>query len=346
MTDPVVARPATVPSTILDLFRRAERVLVFPHHNPDGDALGSAAGLVHALTAQGRTVGLHLRGSWADHLGFLLKGLPLIDAGAEFPDADLLVLLDCHSFDRLGPGGRAAAAHLAKLPSRPPLVVIDHHLLTEEEAPGEHWLMDSRASSTGELVWSFLRELGWTPPTEGLTALLMAMASDTGFFSQTNTTPEALRAAADLVAAGGSLEEVNRRLRQGQPFRRLKLMGLALDSLELHFGGALATMLITPDMLKRTGAVMADTEDFVELGRSLAGVRLAVLIKDAGQGPNTIRVSLRGVGRVDAQGLARLFGGGGHRQASAYNDPAAGNAAEALANLLARAEKFVQAGGE
>ena len=93
MTDPVAARPAKAPPAILELFRRAERVLVFTHHNPDGDALGSAVGLVRALLAQGRTAALHLRGTWSEHLGFLLEGLPLIEAGADFPDADLLVLL-------------------------------------------------------------------------------------------------------------------------------------------------------------------------------------------------------------------------------------------------------------
>jgi phosphoesterase RecJ-like protein len=233
------------------------------------------------------------------------------------------------------------AGRLAQLPSRPPVVVIDHHLLTEGESAGEHWLLDAKASSTGELVWRVLGELGWTPPPAGLTALLLALASDTAFFSQANATPETLLAAADLVTAGGSLEEVNRRLRQGQPLRRLKLMGLALETLRIHFDGAMATMLVTPAMLKTTGAVMADTEDFVELGRSLAGVSLSALIKDAGRGPDTIRVSLRSQGRVDAQGRARLFGGGGHRQASAYTEPTAADAAEARANLLSRAEQFL-----
>jgi phosphoesterase RecJ-like protein len=101
-------------------------------------------------------------------------------------------------------------------------------------------------------------------------------------------------------------------------------------------------MTVTPALLARAGgATMTDTEDLVELGRGLAGVTLSALVKDAGGGPGGVRVSLRSRDPVDASALAGFFGGGGHRQAAAYNDPRAATAEEALANLLARAEDFL-----
>lgn len=325
----------------LELFRRSRRALILSHHNPDGDALGSSAGLALTMAGNGCRPALHLAGSWSEHLGFLVDGLE-IDEKLENPaQYDLAVLLDCHSFDRLGPGGRTVAARLAKTPSPIPLAVVDHHLLLEDEEPKSAWVVRPEASSTGELVWEILKALGWTPPRPALQALLVAVATDTGFFSQTNTTPEAFRAAADLVALGGNMEEVSRRVRETRPLRALKLKGAVLESLEVGAGGKMALMRVTPDMLAKTGALMSDTENFVEMGRDLTGVTLAALIKDSGEGRGSVRVSLRSREGVDAQGLAKLFGGGGHRQAAAYNDPEAADAAEAAANLTARAEAFL-----
>jgi phosphoesterase RecJ-like protein len=141
------------------------------------------------------------------------------------------------------------------------------------------------------------------------------------------------------TSGGGLLETVHRRLREELPLQRLKLKGLALDSLRLHCDGRLALMAVTPATLKAAGAVMADTEDLVELGRSLAGVTLSALIKDHGAG--RLRVSLRSREPVNASALASLFGGGGHRLAAAYNDDLAATAEEAAANLLARAGNFL-----
>ncbi|MDR1043588.1 MAG: bifunctional oligoribonuclease/PAP phosphatase NrnA [Candidatus Adiutrix sp.] len=341
MTEAVAGRPDFLPPGLGEILTAASRVLILTHHNPDGDALGSAAGLALTMLKTGREVDVHLTGSWAEHLNFLLDGLN-VKTGLDDPAGyDLVVLLDCHSFDRLGPGGLTLAAGLAKAPRPAPLVVLDHHLLTPDEQTGPNSILDSGASSTGELVWGLIRALGWLPPRPALRAILVAVTTDTGFFSQSNTRAETLRAAADLVELGGSLEEVDRLVNKSLPLRRMKLMGLALETLTLHFGGRLAALTVTPEMLAKTGALMADTEDFVELGRSLAGVTLAALIKDSGWGPGSVRVSLRSREDVDAASLARHFGGGGHRQASAYNDPQAANAREALENLLSLAEKFL-----
>ncbi len=331
-----------VSRAVLSLFQSARRILLLTHHNPDGDALGSSAGLALALQAQGRSAHLYLTGSHQDNLNFLLEGLTVLEEVREAEQYDLAVLLDCHGFDRLGEAeGPALKAALEALARPLPLVVIDHHLANESEAEAGTWIWDPGASSTGELVAQLLAALGWPCSEEGAEALLLAIASDTGFFSQANVTPGALRAAADLVAAGGSLERVDRRVRRDWHVRRLRLMGLALSSLETHFGGQVAVMSVTPAMLEAAGAAMSDTEELVEMGRGLAGVRLAALVKDSGGGRGTVRVSLRSRDRVNARALAKVFGGGGHLEASAYNDPGAADAAEVKARFLAEAEKYL-----
>ncbi|MDR2935594.1 MAG: bifunctional oligoribonuclease/PAP phosphatase NrnA [Candidatus Adiutrix sp.] len=331
------APDAAVPPLILELVGRARHILILTHHNPDGDALGSARALALTLEAAGRSAVLALTGTLDQHLSFLLEGLSIVDFPNDFSAYDLVVLLDCHCLTRLERKELAVS-----LPDgSPPLVVIDHHPPGDRGKAEAGFYIKPAASSTGELVWHLLSALNLSPPPEAREALLTAMASDTGFFSQSNTTAAALRAVADFVEMSGGhlVETVHRRLREDVPLKRLKLMGLALDSLRLHFDGRLALMAVTPDTLKAAGAVMADTEDFVELGRSLAGVTLSALIKDNGSG--RLRVSLRSREPVSASALASLFGGGGHRLAAAYDDRLAATAEEAAANLLARAENFL-----
>ncbi len=322
-------------------FQNAKKALLLTHYGPDGDALGSSAALAMALEAKGKTAHLYCAGSRQENLNFVIEKVKLLDEVRDADQYDLAVLLDCHDLKRTGPeDGPRLAALFAALSKPLPIVVIDHHLASEtEEASG--WVWDPAASSTGEMVLRLLNALGWEYSTEAAEAMLLAIASDTGFFSQANTTPGALRAAADLVAAGGSLEQVDRRVRKDWHVRRLRLMGLALNSLELHYGGRVAVMTVTPEMLKLAQAEMSDTEDLVDMARALSGVKLAALIKDAGKGRGTVRVSLRSRDQVSARDLAKSFGGGGHREASAYNDHGADDAESVKARFLAEAQKHL-----
>jgi len=318
---------------VLDFLERARQILILTHNNPDGDALGSARALALTLAASGRRADLALTGTWTQALSFLLADLSVIDFPDDFSAYDLVTLLDCHSLGRLEKIG------LQTFSADSSLVVIDHHPLKEAEKTGAAWFLDPTASSTGEMVWRLLSAMNLNRPLAAEEALLLAMASDTGFFSQNNTTTTTFKAAADLVERGVSLEAVHRHLRGNWPLKYFKLMGRTLDSLKLYCGNRLAVMTVTPDDLRAVGAVMADTENLVEIGRGLAGVTLSVLVKDNGLGG--IRVSLRSREPVNAANLAALFGGGGHRQASAYNDSQAATVEEAVDNLLARVDNFL-----
>lgn len=326
---------------VQNLISQTKRPLLLSHHNPDGDAIGSLVGLALTLAQEGARPALHLVGTWAGHLSFLLDEVEIDESISDPGQYDLIILLDCHGFDRLGSTGADVASRLAHVSSPAPQVVIDHHLLSEGEDIKPTWLLEVGASSTGELVWRILSGLGLKPPRLALQALLIALVSDTGFFCQTNTTAASLRAAADLVDLGGNMEEVSRCLKENKPLKTLKLKAEVLRSLEVLADGRVAVMKITPDMLARAGAEMKDAENFVEIGRGLAGATLSVLIKDPGTGPGTVRVSLRSRDHVEARGLATLFGGGGHRQAAAYSDPQAANADDAVANLMARVYEFL-----
>jgi len=83
--------------------------------------------------------------------------------------------------------------------------------------------------------------------------------------------------------------------------------------------------------LDRAGARPEDTENLINIPRAIQGVRVAVFLKALREG--AVRVSLRSRGDVDVQGVARAFGGGGHRNAAGCTIP--GTLADARAALLA-----------
>ncbi|MGL4208946.1 MAG: DHH family phosphoesterase [Candidatus Adiutrix sp.] len=320
---------------LIALLKQAKSVLILCHHNPDGDAICSSVALGLALRNQDCVAHLHLAGSYADNLGHFLNDLVVDDALDNLSRYDLLVLLDCHNFDRMHEDGLKITTSLALMKTPPPVIIVDHHLLNPHEVPTPLWFHDPKASSTGEMIFYLLKVLGPNFTFPIIQSLLASIAADTGFFCQTNTTAKALAAASELVALGGNLEEVDRILRRDRPLRQLRLLELALATITLHFDEKMVIMEVDGPMLTRAGATLADTEGFVEIGRNLSGVCLSALIKT---GDDLIKVSLRSRTNIDASSLANMFGGGGHRQAAAYVDTVATSLIEAKQRLLKAAE--------
>jgi phosphoesterase RecJ-like protein len=313
-------QPVLPDPEFLALLSSAARVLVIGHFNPDGDALGASAALGEALRDMGRAVTVGVSGIVAPNLEFLLQACPCLrrefrrPSEARGTDWDLAVIVDCHGPDRVWPDhGREDFAGL------PPYLVIDHHMHSDDVRGHLAIFHDPEASSTGEMVARVLKGLNsaFTPPV--LEALLAAIASDTGFFTQANTSACSLREAADLVSRGGDLEGVNLKLNQSFSPARMRLLHLSLGTMEFFRGGKVAAMHLTGEMLELSGASREDSDGFVDFPRSVKGVELAVFFKEDGRG--RVKVSLRSRYPVSARAIAVGCGGGGHELAAAYTDP-------------------------
>ncbi|MDR2353405.1 MAG: DHH family phosphoesterase [Deltaproteobacteria bacterium] len=294
---------------------QAKHVLVMGHNNPDGDALGSGLALVLALRELGKAADLGFTGVVPPNLYFLLENSGTYLDSPE-PQAisgyDLLVYVDCHDFSRVWPEHEFCQGN-----HFPPYLVIDHHVLTDTLSIALDSYHDHTASSTGELMSRLLTDLSITFTPTIVEALLTAIASDTGFYTQTNASPSALRETAYLVSLGGDLGEINAKVNKDWSLARLRLLGLALGSLELSHGGQVATMLITRKMFHEAQAGLGETDGFIEYPRSIQGVTLAALIKSNLKGQ--VKVSMRSRGIGIARSIAMEFGGGGHDQAAAYS---------------------------
>src|ERR1700752_4588009 len=211
-------------------------------------------------------------------------------------------------------GGEAAL-------SRAPLVLdIDHH--HDNTRFGDLNLIVADASSTGEVLRDVFAELGVELTPELAEPLYIALVTDTGRFQYANTTPKALRLAAELVEAGADIHAVFQQVYESVEFAKLKLLARALDRAEgLEGGGIVVSVLLRTDF-SDVGAVEAYSEGIIDYLRAVEGSELAVLIREPPPREDAPirRVSLRSsVDELDVSAIARRFGGGGHRQAAGFS---------------------------
>lgn len=288
----------------------SERFALTAHHNPDGDAIGSLLGLARAMRAAGRDVVLAHPDPEPvpSDLAFLLApGEHIAPALPEDIGERTLITLDCASEGRMWPEPVHETARR--------VVNIDHH--QDNTGFGDLNLIEPRASSTAEVVVHVLEAAGWEITADVAVPLYVALVTDTGRFGYSNTRSEAHRVASLLVAAGADPSDVATRLYEEQPVDRVLLMGAALARARLGAEGRMMSSVLTEADFAVAGG--DDTEGIVEVMRGTRGVRLAALTRRSGP-EGTWRVSLRAADEgIDVSELARMEGGGGHRQAAGFS---------------------------
>jgi len=300
---------------VIDVLSGCKRVLVTTHVRPDGDALGSVAGMVLGLRRAGIESEVLLLSHLPRKYAFIFheNKITYVDVEEGWPAAftlgglDTLVVVDTGTWSQL-PGVKKKVEGWNK-----PKLVIDHHLTQEDWADVK--LVVSEAAAAGEIVAELLDEWGIELDREIATALYAAVASDTGWFQFANTRPYTLRLAARLMECGVDTDRIYQALYQNESAKRVALATRAQESLELLEGGRLAVMTLTPSDFQRTGAGVPDTENLINIPLQIATVAVSIIIVEPKDGEE-IRVSLRSKGGVDVAKFAEQFGGGGHARAS------------------------------
>ena len=301
---------------VADTLRSHDRFLIVTHENPDGDALGSLLAMKLALDTLGKDSEMYLYGDapLPREYGFM----PLEGLRRELPpDAPerVLVALDCANEQRLGP-------EPAVLERAPLTINVDHH--HDNSRFGDVNLVVADASSTGEVLRDIFDELGVDLTPEIAEALYIAVVTDTGRFQYTNTTPKALRLAADLVEAGADVHRVFQGVYESLEFAKLKLLARALERAQVYDGGRLVVSYLLRSDFTDLSVAEAFSEGIIDYLRAVEGADMAALIREPprSDGPAR-RVSLRAsTDEIDVSAIARKSNGGGHRQAAGFSSDA------------------------
>jgi bifunctional oligoribonuclease and PAP phosphatase NrnA len=322
-------------AAVAETIRSQDRFLIVTHENPDGDALGSLLAMKLALDALGKDSEMYLYGNAPlprEYEFMALDGLrrePPEDASER-----VLVALDCANEDRLGPD--------ETLLERAPLTIdVDHH--HDNSRFGDVNLIVADASSTGEVLRDVFAELGVELTPEIAEALYIALVTDTGRFQYTNTTPKALRLAAELVEAGADVHRVFQGVYESVEFAKLKLLARALERAHVYEGGRLVVSYLLRSDFTELNVAEAYSEGIIDYLRAVEGADMAALIREPPrrEGPAR-RVSLRAsTDELDVSAIARKSSGGGHRQAAGFSSD---SSIEEITEFIHREFKRASAG--
>jgi phosphoesterase RecJ-like protein len=298
----------------VDVIRKGKRFLLTCHVLPDSDAVGSMLGLAEILRALGKEVHLYNRDPVPETVAFL-------------PGADrVLQSIPSGRFDGTLITDTAARSLLPRVfPPREitgPLIIVDHHVAHDDF--GDIVVRDVNACATAMVVLQLANALGVpTVPRAAAAPLYAAIIADTGGFRYPGTTAETLRTAADLLDLGVGPWDVASHVFEQWPMARLRLLGMAINSMETEFAGRVAILMIPLTMIDKAGAADGMVEGMVEYGRMLKDVECSVMLWERRPrsdetlvGPSITRLSLRSAGRADVSRIAVSLGGGGHRAAA------------------------------
>lgn len=294
------------------------------HVNPDPDCLGTMLAVGWALNRLGKRVSLVSPDPVPEGLLFMPGAENIVTPPA--PKADVLLVVDCEP-ERTG----EVAAQLDDFKH---VYNLDHHISNTRCGPKDY--IDVHAAATGEIAAALLLD-HWELTLDEATAtnLYTAIMTDTGSFRYDNTTAHTLRTAARLVEAGARPGFVSAAVYEQMSWKGFQVLRDGLASLSRSQDGRIAWIILTQDMLAAHGAQADDATGLSQYPRMIAGVEVALLLRELPEGGT--RISLRAKGAVDVSQIAARFEGGGHAGAAGCTIDA--EPEKALQQVLAVTEK-------
>ena len=323
------------------LLQEQKKIVIIPHRNPDGDAMGSTLALYHYLKQFQKEVIVISPNEFPGNLAFLPDSEKVLifernkeTATLLLEDATLIFTLDFNALHRTGEMGLT----LEKL--KAPFIMIDHH-----EAPDSYATVtysDTTFGSTCEMVYHFIEALGDLEKIDKTiaTCLYTGITTDSGSFRFPKTTPRTHQIVAQLIEKGVENYTIHNELFDNNSYNSLQLLGRALQNMQVMPEFKTSYITLSQKELDQFHYVKGDTEGIVNYGLSIKGIIFtAIFIENKEE--NIIKISLRSQGDFDVNKLAREhFNGGGHKNA------AGGKSYASLKETVEQFKSIVQATSE
>ena len=293
--------------SIATIMSDLDGILLFPHINMDGDALGSCSALCLALRSLGKKAYVMINEPVPKNLDFLECGCCTTDDSV-LEDVQLSLMLDCNGIKRIP--GREAAWERGRLKG-----CIDHHATASKDIRYDFTRIEPKSAATGEIIYRLIKDLGAEITLDIANCLFAAITTDTGNFQHTNTTSRSHEIAGHLYKVEGFNSKVISALIYDRRSKEaLRLESAVLGDLDFYADGKLAVGKVTQDLLSQYGCTMDEAEGIIQRIMSIDGVEAGCLFKESSQ--DNVRASLRGRTYANMERVASRFGGGGHVLAS------------------------------
>ena len=300
---------------IINHIKGANHILLASHSDPDGDAVGSLLALGIAIGRRGQKTTIYNASPIPAVYRFLPSVERIVRHIKKASTYDLALIMDCGDLPRIG----EASTAISQIPV---IINIDHHI--SNTGFGDMQLIDPLACSTAEIVYRLIKALAVPIDKSIATSIYTGILTDTGSFRFSSTNQAAFAISRDMAELGVEPHDVAQHVYGTYSLGRIKLLNLALDSIEISENGKLSIMTVTGTMFAETGTHPEDVDGMINYARRIEDVKVAALIQEQQNGKSNsnrhcrYHVSLRSDGTVDVAAIAGSFGGGGHASAAGF----------------------------
>ncbi|MCX7550016.1 DHH family phosphoesterase [Xanthomarina sp. F2636L] len=318
---------------IKQLLKTPKKIVIVPHKNPDGDAIGSTLGLYHFLLKHKQHVKIIAPNDYPDFLKWMPGESEILKYDSQKEESDVLIsqadvifTLDFNALNRTGDMEEALSTSDALK------IMIDHH--QQPDSYATYMYSDVSMSSTCEMVYNFISMLGDKNLIDAdiSSCLYAGILTDTGSFRFPSTTSKTHQVAGDLIDNGANHSEIYNQIFDNSSYERMQLLGRALSNLKVLPEYRTAYITLSQNELNEFNFKKGDTEGFVNYALSLNNIIFAAIFIEDSQN-NIIKISLRSKGDFSVNDFSRAhFEGGGHTNA-------AGGKSEL--NLISTVENFI-----
>lgn len=295
---------------IAEIIKKNNNFLLVSHINPDGDSIGSQLALKKFLENTGKKAVILNQHPVPDIYKFLYGSEKIKNEISPSENFDVAVVLDASDETRLGD---AVNKVLGKVPF---IINLDHHVSNNKF--GKLRYLNQDASATAVIIYDLIVLLNGKIDKDIAECLYTGILTDTGSFHYLNTDAKSHRVAADIIKYGISPNKIYEEIYEIFNIVTLKLLGLALSSVEINKTGKVAWMKIKQDDYKLSSLTNGETEGFINYVQMIKGVKAALFFKELIDDKNQLatKVSFRSKEGVDVNKIAGMFGGGGHFHAA------------------------------
>ena len=295
----------------INLIKSSNSILILTHKNPDGDAIGSVLGLSEALLSLSKDTECFSKSKIPEIFKFLPEILNIKNQ-LNPKHYDLIILLDCALFLRTGINDIKEVAS-----SYDNLLIIDHHPKNEIERNSVP-IINHKASSTAILIYTILKKMKIKITKNISECLLTGIFTDTGGFQHSNTDPQSLETAAELMRKGSRIDKIAKNIFNGKNVPAIKLWGKALSRIQTDEKTGMAVSYISKNDMAECGAKEEDASGLVNIINTVSDAKFSLLLTESED--KKIKGSLRSEDYygIDVSEIARNLGGGGHKLASGF----------------------------
>ena len=282
------------------LLMEKDNILILCHKNPDGDTLGSAAALAHALAGMCKKAYIACHNRIPAKYDYL--NIPLVEEGAEI---DFVVSVDVAGINLLG-DSLMEYAHKINL-------CIDHHGSNGEYA--KYLCLKADYPAAAQLMYEVLCEMGCEITPHIADCLYTGILTDTGCFKYSSTTPLTHIIGARLMELGAQHTMLVEKFFMSKTRKAVQLERYMMNNLEYYFDDRCALLVLTREAILDIQPDPTDLDGLSSMPRDFEGVDISILIRPLRE-EGSYKLSIRTGETVDACAIASALGGGGHIRAA------------------------------